>query len=218
MFLPLVFLDDLHAGVGAMCTSVDFDSQMVDLGGQNLVIDYLVPHMVYYEKRPVVVANPMRFSTSTTCLRRALQAPQMQNARTTPEQAQQYTLHSLKATMLSISKQIDVPAEQGHLRQHGGRASVRLYSRDDAWGRRWHASNLLFRVWQKVSDHSGHGAQIPSTEPPVKIDPLTTPMEMIPGGVTLTPNSLPHCAPFLPTPSFFCESGLSGTSRSGHTP
>ena len=64
---------------------------MVDLGGENLVIDYLIPHMVYNDKCPVSVANPMRFSTATTFLRPALQAPQMQNARMTPEQARHAT-------------------------------------------------------------------------------------------------------------------------------
>ena len=78
---------------------------------------------------PVAVANPTRFSTATKFLRRALQAPQMHNAQMSPEQAWQYTLLSLKATMHSIAKQVDVPE-----RQHGGRASVRLKSRDDLWG------------------------------------------------------------------------------------
>ena len=107
---------------------------MVNLRCQNLVNDYLIPHMIC---RPVAVANPMRTSTATTFLQRALQAPPMQNARLTPEQAGQYTLRSLEAIMLSSAKQIDVPehhrAEQEHHRQHGRRASVRLYSRDDVW-------------------------------------------------------------------------------------
>ena len=49
----------------------------------------------------------------------------MQNARMTPEQARQYTLHSLEATMLSMTKQVDVQEhhrdEQRHRRKHGGR-------------------------------------------------------------------------------------------------
>ena len=76
-------------------------------------------------------------STATTFLRRALQAPQMHNTPMTPEQARQYTLHSLKATMLSIAKQVDVPehhrAEHGHHHQLAGRASIRPYSRHDVW-------------------------------------------------------------------------------------
>ena len=76
----------------------NWHSQMVDSGGQNLVIDSLVPHMIHS------VATPIRFSTATTFLLRALQAPQVQDARMSTEQAQQYTLHSLRATMLSIAK------------------------------------------------------------------------------------------------------------------
>ena len=79
----------------------------------------------------------MSFNTATTFLQRALQAPQMHNARMSSAQARQCTLHSLKATMLSIAKEVDVPehhrAEQSHHHLHGGRASVRLYSRDDVW-------------------------------------------------------------------------------------
>ena len=90
--LPMVLLDDVQAGVGAMCTSMRFDSQMVDLGGQNLVVDYLVPQTVYHDKRPAMVATPMRFSTATTFFRRVPQAPQLQNARMTPDQARYYTI------------------------------------------------------------------------------------------------------------------------------
>ena len=134
-------------------------SRMVSTGGQNRVIDNLVPHVVCYEKRPTTVATPMSFNTSTSFLRRSLQSPQMQSVQMSPELSRQYTLHSLKATMLSISKQVDVPehhrAEQGHHRQQGGRASVRLHSRDDVWeGGRWHASDLFCRKSQKVFDHS----------------------------------------------------------------
>ena len=165
----------------------------IDLEGQNLVIDDLVSHMVYYNERPVV-ATPMRFSTATTFLR-AFQAPQMQNARMTPEKARQCTLHSLKATMLSIAEQVDVPehhrAEQGHHRQHGGRASVRLYSRDDVW--RALACQQL--VVQRVAEGfrpltaQGRGAQIPLAEPTVEIDPFTIPMEVIPNDFYSSPIS-----------------------------
>ena len=87
--LPMVLLDDVQAGVGAMCTSMRFDSQMVDLGGQNLVTDYLVPQMVSYDKCPAMVATPMRFSTAPTSLRRVPQAPKMQDARKSTQQAPQ---------------------------------------------------------------------------------------------------------------------------------
>ena len=198
VLLPLVFLDDVQAGGGDTCTSMRFanwHSQMVDLGGQNLVSDNFVPQIVYHRKCPVAVANPVRFSTATTFLRRALQAPQMQNARVTSEQAWQYTLHSLEATMLSIAKQVDVPehhrAEQGDHRQHGGRASVRLYSRDDVWEALACQQFVVQRVTEgfRPLTAQGRGAQIPLVVPTVKIDPLTIPMEVIPNGFDSSPFS-----------------------------
>ena len=109
-----------------------------------------------------------------------------------PEQARQYTLHSREATVPSIAQQVDVPrAEQGQHRQHGGRASVRLYNRDDVWG----ALACQRLVVQKVADGfrpltaQGRGAQIPIAEPPVKIDPLTVPMEVVPDDFDSTPIS-----------------------------
>ena len=48
--------------------------------------------------------TPLRSGTVMMLLWRPLQAPQMQGALMSPEQAWQYTLHSLKATMLSIAK------------------------------------------------------------------------------------------------------------------
>ena len=82
------------------------------------------------------------------------------------EQTRQCTLHRLKATTRRISKQVDVPehhrAEQGHHRLHGGRASVRLYSRDDVW-----SALACQRFVQKVAEGfrplgaQGRGTQIP---------------------------------------------------------
>ena len=125
----------------------------------------------YHNKCPGAIGNPMRFSTATTFLQRAVQAPQMQNARVTPEQAWQYTLHSLEATMLSIAKRVGVPehhrVEHGHHRQHVGRASIRLNSRDDVW----EALDCQQFVVQRVVEGfrpltaQGRGAQSSSPSP-----------------------------------------------------
>ena len=48
-----------HVYFNALC---NWHSQMVDLGGQNLVIDYLVLRVVSHNTCPVAVANPMRFN------------------------------------------------------------------------------------------------------------------------------------------------------------
>ena len=84
----LWFFWTTSVGVGVTCTSVPSaigTPRWWDFGGQNLVIDYLIPHMVYYDKRPVADPIPMHFSTGNdVSLRRALQAPQLRNARMTP--------------------------------------------------------------------------------------------------------------------------------------
>ena len=136
---------------------------------------------------PVAVANPTRFSTATKFLRRALQAPQMHNAQMSPEQAWQYTLHSLKATMHSIAKQADVPehhrAEQGHHCQHGGRASVRLQSRDDLWRAPACQQLVVQRDAEGFRPLTAHRreteTQIFLAEPTVEIDPLIILMEVV---------------------------------------
>ena len=193
VLLPLVFLDDFKAGVGATCTSRRFaigTPRWWTSGCQNLVSDNLIPHMVHHNKCAVAVGNPMRFSRATTFLRRALLALQMQNAR-----ARHCTLHSFLATMLSIVKQVDAPehhrAEQGHHRQHGGRASVRLYSRDDVWEALAYQHFVVQRVAEgfRPLTAQGRGAQIPLAEPTFEIDPLTIQMEVIPNGFDCSPVS-----------------------------
>ena len=147
---------------------------------KNLVIDYLVPHIhkVYYEKGPVVVATPMLFSTATMFLRRALQSPQMQGVKCHPSKPGNTRCTAVKPPC-SVSRNRstcrNTRSEQGQHRQHGGRASVRLYSRDDVW----RALACQRFVVQKVADGfrpltaQGRGTQIPMAGPPVKIDPLT---------------------------------------------
>ena len=77
-------------------------------------------------------------------------------------------------------------------RLHGGRASVRLYSRDDVWG----ALACQRLVVQKVAEGfrpltaQGRGTQIPVIEPSVEIDPITIPIEVVPEGFDSTP--IPH--------------------------
>ena len=173
-------LPDRHVLRGEYCKSPDLAIHSVNLvyfsalrrwcsrmGGHDLVIGYLVPHAVCYEQHPVAVA------TSGTAMMLFLASL----AGTAPEQARQYTLHSLKATRPPCAKQLDVPeldrAEQDRHRQHGWRASVRLYSRDDVWG----ALACQWPVVHKVADGF---RQLPLAEPPVELDLVAIPMEVVP--------------------------------------
>ena len=83
VLLPLVFLDDLQAGVGTTCSSMRVATgtpRWWTWGDRNLVNDNIVLHLVHHNKCAVAIGDPMRFSTATRFLQRALQAPQMQNA------------------------------------------------------------------------------------------------------------------------------------------
>ena len=95
--------------------------------------------------------------------------------------------------MLSIAKEVDVPehhrAEQSHHHLHGGRASVRLYSRDDVWValacQRLVVQNVV-EVFRPLTAQ-GRGTKIPVIEPWVEIDPITIPIEVAPDGFDSTP-------------------------------
>ena len=62
----------------------------------------------------------------------------MDSARLQPSESRAFALHSCKTTVLSWARQAGIEeelrSEQGHHRAHAGRASVRLYSRDDVHG------------------------------------------------------------------------------------
>ena len=141
-----------------------------------------------------MVATPMLFSTATMFLRRALQSPQMQGVKCHPSKPGNTRCTAVKPPC-SVSRNRstcrNTRSEQGQHRQHGGRASVRLYSRDDVWG----ALACQRFVVQKVADAfrpltaQGRGTQIPMAGPPVKIDPLTVPMEVVPDDFDSTPIS-----------------------------
>ena len=182
----MVLLDDVQAGVGAMCTSMRFEigtprwwteeartwSSIISCPTNGL------PRQASGDGRHTHAlqhSNNVLSKSSTS----AAVAKRSNDARPSP--VLHHTLRSLKATILSIAKRIDVPehhrAEQGHHCQHGGRASVRLYGRDDLWG----ALACQQLVVQKVTEGfrpltaQGRGAQIPLTEPAVQIDPPITP-------------------------------------------
>ena len=67
-----------------------------------------------------------------------------------------------------------------------------VFTVETTCGERWHASNLLFKAWQKVSDHSQRrdvGRRSLLAEPTVEIDPFTIPMEVIPNDFDSSPIS-----------------------------
>ena len=113
--------------------------EAVSRGAHREGLDFAMPDVLPAGKRgepEVLVARPMPYCVALARLRRTLQASWLGEVQLSPEQSRQYSMH-VKATTLSWAAQLNIPepiwAAQGHLRQHGGSRSVRLYSRDDVF-------------------------------------------------------------------------------------
>ena len=122
---------------------------------QESEIDYLIPDVDLRADGVIgsVLPRPMTYSCASACFRRLMGASWMGTAKIDSHQCASYTLHGLKATLLSWSRQLDVRedlrGDQGHHRSSSGRAAVSLYSRDDVWGA------LRCQDWVLSAIHSG---------------------------------------------------------------
>jgi hypothetical protein len=176
-----IYVKELHAWAARMSAT-----------DRDLKIDFLLPAMTLdsnlgYSQAKLLL-RPMSFIQTINLLRRALQADWMGSARLRPEQARAYTLHSNKVTVLAWSRQLANCSEadrgeQGHHRMAPGRASVRLYGRDDVHGAlRTQAAVIAEAIegWRPLRAQS-RGGQAPVTEPEVAIPPApeswATPLE-----------------------------------------
>ena len=77
----------------------------------------------------------MSYNKALRWVRQLLSSSSLGAAAMPLQTTRSYTLHSLKTTVLSWARQAHLPedlrSDQGHHRQHAGKSSVRLYSRDD---------------------------------------------------------------------------------------
>ena len=99
--------------------------------------DFLLPDLVRTGNQPndvIIVNRPMSYQRALVMFRR-LFVSTLISTPVSCEQAQNFTLHSCKNTLLSVARQLDVPdrftAEMGHHRSSSGNSSIELYSRDD---------------------------------------------------------------------------------------
>ena len=108
--------------------------------GRSIDLDFLLPDFIIQSssKDFELLPRPISYTKASSLLRRTLCARWMGAARMNPVEAKTYTLHGLKATVLSWARQLDVRADlrgdQGHHRQGKEVGAVSLYSRDDVWG------------------------------------------------------------------------------------
>ena len=146
-------------------------------------VDYLLPDMPYDQTgRRCLVARPCSYAVALCMLRTVLHGKGDACMGWPSDRARSYTLHGLKATLLSWARQRAAPpedrADQGHHRNPSGSGMVPLYSRDDVFGALRVQSEIISAVrsgWRPLAAQS-RGGQQPQEEPSCSVHaPATSP-------------------------------------------
>ena len=139
-------------------------------------LDFCLPDILPrdFHSPEELLARPMPYCVALSKFRSTLQESWMGDARMNAQQARQYSLH-IKSTTLSWASQLDIPEPhreaQGHHRSHGGRKSVRIYSRDDVYPALLCQEEIIHRVragWRPMAAQQ-RGAAPPLPEPHIDI-------------------------------------------------
>lgn len=139
-------------------------------------MDFLIPRISLRGETLELVTplEPLRYTDFLFFLRRWVSCPwkHQPNLHFAPSN---YTVHGLKATLLSWAPQLSgISDEWRRLQGHhkSAQASVRLYSRDDVWGQLALQRSLIQQIRNgarpKTPIH--RGGQHPATEPSVTIE------------------------------------------------
>ena len=126
-------------------------------------------------------AGPMAHKQALALLRWAAQLPWLSqsSSQLSPEEAQAFTLHSLKVALLSAAARL--PEESRRQQGHHRLSSVQLYSRDDASESMWAQAQIasaLIRGWRPTRPQS-RGGQHPVFEPPLSAQPVAERLDSI---------------------------------------
>ena len=105
----------------------------------------------------------MAYTQALALLRWAIQLPWMPRTAShlNQDEAQAYTLHSLKVALLSASAQLRLPEESRRQQGHHRLSSVQLRSRDDTIESLWVQSQIAsasIRGWRPTRPHGGQHA------------------------------------------------------------
>ena len=138
--------------------------------------DFLIPHIS--ESGQVLSSHPMDYASSQKILRHMLRTPWkvFKDSHPLDSLTMNYTIHSLKATLLSFGPQLgDAVADDDRLQQghHADpRKSLHLYGRDSVWGSLRYQSTVVQKVRggfrPKTAQH--RGGQFPLREPDVALE------------------------------------------------
>eukprot|EP00435_Cladocopium_sp_Y103_P021603 s1980_g5.t1 len=113
-----------------------------------------------------VFETPLSYVAALRALRWAVQTPWV-SPMLSPMEAQQFTLHSLKVTMLAAAAQLRLDERSRRLQGHHKIDSVQLYSRDDTVDSIWLQTEISSRVrsgWRPMRPQA-RGSQQPTPEP-----------------------------------------------------
>lgn len=143
------------------------------LGGD---MDFVIPQ--FHDDRIMQPYQPMSYPMALQWFRKFLTIPWKRSSLTATMDTASYTIHGMKATLLSWSAQLchqgviteEMRRLQGHHKpiQH----SVSLYSRDDVNGQLELQRRLIHQVvsgWRPITPLH-RGAQMPASEPPVVLE------------------------------------------------
>ena len=131
-------------------------------------IDFAIPSFQHRDQ-PCIPFDAMTYSEALYYARFYMQLPWSPNASQLQVDPSSYTIHGLKATLLSWAAQTDISPEDR--RMHGkhkpSQMSVQLYSRDDIIGSLRLQTSLISRIEQgwRPTTPLGRGGQAPLMEP-----------------------------------------------------
>ena len=150
--------------------------------GEPESLDFLFPDIISgREDSASLLARPAPYMRMLLLFRNFLMSDLLGEHAIPHDEVHNYTLHSLKVTMLSWGKQLDLKpewrAEQGHHAIGGSSSEVRRYGRDDVYGSiefQKAVRHVVLEGWRPLRSVQ-RGAVAPLPEPVVSITPLLSP-------------------------------------------
>ena len=153
-----------------------WDQVMTALQVPQSKVDFLIPSMA--PDGTFQELEPLNYAETTRIFREMLLTPwkKFQDQHPLAHLQQTYTLHSMKATLLSFGPQLGNLVNdsdrllQGH--HQDPKHSLNLYGRDSVWGSLRYQSTIIMEIhkgWRpKTAQH--RGGQFPLTEPTVTLE------------------------------------------------
>ena len=128
--------------------------------------DFIIPTMDSLHSP--TFSSPLSYAAALRALRWACQTP-WDRPRLSSSSAQNFTLHSLKVSMLSVAAQLRLPHKDRQIQGHHTGGSVQLYSRDDTIDALWVQTQISTSVrlgWRPMRPQH-RGGQAPLQDMPI---------------------------------------------------